>query len=75
MPLVLPSDRWAAWLGGAAGPDLLTPASPEFLSTVEIRPVGAAVGSVRNDGPSLVERVAAPLPGAPPEDPVELTLF
>lgn len=75
MPLVLPPERWDAWLGGAAGAELLAPASPEFLATVEIRPVGAAVGSVHNDGPSLIEKVAAPLPGAPPEGPVELTLF
>jgi putative SOS response-associated peptidase YedK len=72
MPLVLPASRWAAWLSGAASADLLEPAPDQFLSTLEIRPVGAAVGSVHNDGPSLVEEVAAPLPGAPPN---ELTLF
>jgi putative SOS response-associated peptidase YedK len=75
MPLVLPPTRWDAWLSGAPSEDLLAPADDAFLSTLEIRPVGPAVGSVRNDGPALVERVAAPLPGAPPEDPVELTLF
>ena len=75
MPLVLPPARWDAWLSGAASQDLLAPAPEAFLSTLEIRPVGPAVGSVQNDGPALVERVAAPLPSAWPEDPVELTLF
>jgi putative SOS response-associated peptidase YedK len=76
MPLVLPPSRWSQWLSGdASASDLLAPADDEFLSTVEIRPVGPAVGNVQNDGPALVERVAAPGPGAPPDDPVELTLF
>jgi putative SOS response-associated peptidase YedK len=65
MPLVLPPSRWASWLTGPAAPEsLLAPAPDDLLSGLEIRPVGPAVGDVRNDGPGLVERV-----------PVELTLF
>jgi putative SOS response-associated peptidase YedK len=76
MPLVLPSSRWATWLaGGGSAESLLEPAPDAYLAGLEIRPVGPDVGDVRNDGPSLVARVpAAPL-GAPPDEPVELTLF
>jgi putative SOS response-associated peptidase YedK len=77
MPLVLPADRWAAWLTGPAdGPDLLAPTPEPFVAGLEIRPVGPAVGDVRNDGPGLVARVPAPSPGAPAADePVALPLF
>jgi putative SOS response-associated peptidase YedK len=77
MPLVLPPDRWRDWLDGdaAGASQLLAPPAGEYLESVEVRPVGRAVGDVRNDGPRLVERVpAAPLL-APAEQPQELTLF
>jgi putative SOS response-associated peptidase YedK len=77
MPVALPEDRWRQWLDGdaAAASALLGPPPAEYLDLIEIRPVGAAVGDVRNDGPRLVERVpAAPL-GAPAEEPQSLTLF
>jgi putative SOS response-associated peptidase YedK len=62
MPLVLPGDRWASWLGGPADPAVLLAVPPaEFLEGLELRPVGPAVGDVRNDGPDLVAR----LPGVP----------
>jgi len=69
MPLVLPPDRWAWWLGehGEAdvGPvELLAPPAEELVEALEIRPVGAAVGNVRSEGPELVARVAAPEIGA-----------
>ncbi|HEV2087226.1 MAG TPA: SOS response-associated peptidase [Cryptosporangiaceae bacterium] len=59
MPLVLSRSRWAAWLGEAdADPEtLLAPPPPSLLGGLEIRPVGAAVGNVANEGPELVERV------------------
>ena len=59
MPVVLPPAAWDAWLD----PDnsdvdvlagLLVPAPDALLEAV---PVSSAVGSVRNDGPELVERV------------------
>jgi putative SOS response-associated peptidase YedK len=76
MPLLLPPDRWAGWLagGGDAGELLAAPAAEE-LSGIEIRPVGPAVGDVRNDGPALVERVPAPPLSQPIPESVELTLF
>jgi putative SOS response-associated peptidase YedK len=76
MPLVLAPDRWAAWLaGGGEAAELLAPPSDATLAGIEIRPVGTRVGDVRNDGPDLVARVAAPALAAPHEEPVELTLF
>jgi putative SOS response-associated peptidase YedK len=56
MPLVLPADRWASWLAGGGDPDeQLAPTSPAELAAIEIRPVGAAVGNVRNNGPELID--------------------
>ena len=76
MPLVLSPDRWDQWLAGGGEPDeVLAPPTDATLAAIEIRPVGPAVGDVRNDGPDLVARVAAAPLGAPVEDPVELTLF
>jgi putative SOS response-associated peptidase YedK len=82
MPLLLPPQRWAAWLGVADGPpveDLLAPPSEEFLAGLEIRPVGAAVGDVHNDGPSLIARVDEEVDDGfidfTPSEPVNLTLF
>jgi len=81
MPLLLASERWHAWLTATTALEaLLAPPSAEQVAALEIRPVGPAVGDVRNDGPRLVER----LPGVPPSgagrhagppDPVDLTLF
>lgn len=57
MPFVLPPDRWQEWLTAPADADLLAPAPASFLAALEIRPVGAAVGNVREDGAELVTRV------------------
>jgi putative SOS response-associated peptidase YedK len=59
MPLVLPRDRWAAWLDSdredvAA---LAEPTPPELVETLELRPVSTAVNNVRNNGPQLEARV------------------
>jgi putative SOS response-associated peptidase YedK len=77
MPLVLPRERWTDWLDSAPtdAESLLAPPPAEFVERLEIRPVGARVGDVRNDGPSLIERVDAPLPAAPDHDRADLTLF
>ncbi|MEV6349859.1 SOS response-associated peptidase [Actinoplanes sp. NPDC051851] len=64
MPLILPRDRWGGWLAGGGDPEeLLRPLSERELDAIQIRPVGPAVGNVRNNGPELLE--AAP----------EVTLF
>jgi putative SOS response-associated peptidase YedK len=75
MPLVLPDHRWPGWLAGPAEPALLAPTPEDYVAGLEIRPVGAAVGDVRNDGPELVSRVPAPPLGAPPDESVPLSLF
>jgi putative SOS response-associated peptidase YedK len=58
MPLIVESPHWPAWLGEtAASPaSLLNPCPDEIL---DIWPVGPAVGNVRNEGPTLVARLAA----------------
>jgi putative SOS response-associated peptidase YedK len=63
MPLVLPASRWERWL--AADPPPIEAPSPELLAGLEVRPVGRAVGNVRNDGPELVKRVDISLSPAP----------
>jgi putative SOS response-associated peptidase YedK len=56
MPLILAADRWADWLtgDGDAG-ELLRPMTERELAAIDVRPVGAAVGNVRNNGPHLLE--------------------
>lgn len=59
MPLVLPPSAWEHWLDPEE-PDvsgLLTGASQEWVSELELRPVSTAVNDVRNDGPELLDRV------------------
>lgn len=58
MPLLLEQDRWEEWLSAPADPALLRLTDPGYVSTIEIRPVGLAVGNVRNDGPELIAAVA-----------------
>jgi len=60
MPLLLESDRWTEWLAAPAAEALLTPPPLDYVASIEIRPVGPAVGNVRNDGPELIARVAGP---------------
>jgi putative SOS response-associated peptidase YedK len=67
MPLVLEPARWAPWLTAVDPAPLLAPAPPAYLAGIELRPVSAAVGNVRNDGPELIDRVPAPPLPAPPE--------
>jgi putative SOS response-associated peptidase YedK len=60
MPLILPQSRWAAWLGEVETTDKseLIAAPPErLIAGLDVRPVGAAVGNVRNNGAQLLERV------------------
>ncbi len=59
MPVLLPRERWEAWLDPAL-PDpgeasaILSPAPDDVL---ELVPVSRAVNNVRNDGPALIEPV------------------
>lgn len=58
MPLVLPRDRWAAWLDPAREDvtALADPTPPELVEALELRPVSTAVNSVANNGAQLVAR-------------------
>jgi putative SOS response-associated peptidase YedK len=62
MPLLVERDRWTQWLdpaydGSTGDPrDLLVPAAPGRLDAY---PVSTEVNSVRNNGPELVEPIAA----------------
>ncbi|NLU76900.1 SOS response-associated peptidase [Micromonospora sp. HNM0581] len=68
MPLLLPPERWASWLDRVAEPaELLVPPPVDWLARLEVRPVGRAVGDVRNDGPELTARVPLARPGGPDE--------
>jgi putative SOS response-associated peptidase YedK len=61
MPLILPRERWAGWLAGGGDPAaLLRPMSEAELDAIEVRPVGPAVGNVRNNGPQLLEQLLEP---------------
>lgn len=75
MPLLLPPERWDAWLSAAPAPELLAPTPSSHVARLELRPVGQRVGDVRNDGPDLVAKV--PAPALRPSDvaPIDLTLF
>lgn len=59
MPFVLPRERWNAWLDPAEQDPttLLEPTPQEVVEALELRPVGADVGNVKNNGPELLERV------------------
>ncbi|PZS31079.1 MAG: DUF159 family protein [Pseudonocardiales bacterium] len=69
MPVVVDRARWASWLD----PELVDPpalvAMPpaHLLAGLELRPVGAEVGNVANNGPALTAFHAA--------DPAPQTLF
>lgn len=56
MPLILPRERWADWLVGGGDPaELLQPISAPELAAIDVRPVRAEVGNVRNNGPHLLD--------------------
>ncbi|WP_344259008.1 SOS response-associated peptidase [Streptomyces sodiiphilus] len=62
MPLILPPDRWDAWLDPSrTDPEelraLLEPPPP---GAVRAYPVSTEVSNVRNNGPQLTEELAAP---------------
>jgi putative SOS response-associated peptidase YedK len=67
MPLLLPRAAWTRWLDPAAEDPsgLLAPPAPALVEALELRPVGAAVGNVNNEGPELTAP-AAPAPVAQP---------
>ncbi|MFI1969304.1 SOS response-associated peptidase [Streptomyces cinnamoneus] len=61
MPLVLPPERWAAWLDPRTDPgELRSLLAPPPAGLVRAHPVTTAVSDVRNNGPELLEELAAP---------------
>ncbi|MFI5616373.1 SOS response-associated peptidase [Streptomyces sp. NPDC051567] len=62
MPLMLPPDRWDAWLDPApAGEEELRGLlAPPPGGLMRAYPVSTAVSSVRNNGPELLTELAAP---------------
>jgi putative SOS response-associated peptidase YedK len=74
MPLVLEPSHWVDWLRGEDPAGLLTAPSVQYRAGIEFRPVSHNVGDVRNDGPDLVRRVAAPPLNVSTMDPTP-TLF
>lgn len=62
MPLVLPPDRWDAWLDPSrTDPDALRDLlAPPPAGLMRAYPVPTAVSNVRNNGPELLEELAGP---------------
>jgi putative SOS response-associated peptidase YedK len=59
MPLLLPRDRWPAWLDPRrTDPRHLLSPEPSLVDALELRPVSPAVNSVKNNNPAMVERVS-----------------
>jgi putative SOS response-associated peptidase YedK len=61
MPVIVPPDRWPAWLGEAAAAEhelkaMLVPFPAERMA---MWPVDRRVGNVSNDGPDLFEPLRA----------------
>ncbi|RLU99313.1 hypothetical protein CTZ27_15345 [Streptomyces griseocarneus] len=62
MPLVLPPDRWDAWLDtSVTDPEALRPLlTPPAAVSVRAYPVPTAVSDVRNNSPELLRELEAP---------------
>jgi putative SOS response-associated peptidase YedK len=61
MPVILDPADYARWLGEqeTSREELLKMLRPAPAESMEAFPVGAAVGNVKNNGATLIERVAA----------------
>ena len=59
MPVILPSESWAVWLGEdeVTQRQLLSLLQASPAELIRVYPVGTAVGNVRNDEPGLLESV------------------
>jgi putative SOS response-associated peptidase YedK len=57
MPLVLAPGQWTDWLTTDDPAGLLRGPDPAYAAGIGLRPVSAAVGDVRNDGPELIREV------------------
>jgi putative SOS response-associated peptidase YedK len=63
MPVILPPQAWSMWLGESEfdSDALLALLHPCASESVRVYPVSTAVGNVKNDGPALLDAVAADL--------------
>jgi putative SOS response-associated peptidase YedK len=61
MPVVLKPETWRVWLGEepADASSLKALLAPLPSDEMTCWPVSARVGNVKNNGPSLIERIAA----------------
>ena len=59
MPVVLAQEDWARWLGASEDRRAVLTHATFPAERMECWPVGKAVGSVRNEGPELIERLEA----------------
>jgi putative SOS response-associated peptidase YedK len=64
MPVILPEEKWPAWLGEAPATDdelkaMLRPAPADRL---QMWPVDKRVGNVKNDGPELAAPITLAVP-------------
>jgi putative SOS response-associated peptidase YedK len=57
MPVVLAPETWSTWLAATSDHKALLKAFP--AGDMEASPIGKAVGSVKNDGTELIERLKA----------------
>ena len=54
MPVILPRGSWAAWLDGTTEMERVREMCVAYAGAVEVRAVGKAVNSPRNDGPGVL---------------------
>jgi putative SOS response-associated peptidase YedK len=59
MPVMLAQEDWARWLGTPEDRNAVLAHAAFPAERMECWSVGRAVGNVRNEGPQLIERVAA----------------
>lgn len=59
MPVMLAQDDWPRWLGTVEERKAVLARAAFPAERMECWPVGKEVGNVRNEGPHLIERVAA----------------
>jgi putative SOS response-associated peptidase YedK len=65
MPVIVPPESYAAWLGDSSADVLRGLLVPYPASGMAVREVGKAVGSPRNEGPQCLE----------PAGPMQVMLF
>ena len=66
MPVVLPTEDWAAWLDPGTGPDELAHLMNDTpVDRFAVDEVSTDVNSIKNNRPDLLEPRSGPEPGEP----------